>query len=334
MPYTLRPSVRCGGSVRVNIREPAPKAASPDVADPLLSVIVTIVEGGPAMRRLLQALTSQSDAPPMEIIVPFDDTVAEHFELRESFPTVRFLALGSVRTEQPSTSAAGEHELFDRRRAAGLSAATGELIAILEDRGAPRRDWARTAVRLHAQLPHAVIGGAIDLLPSGVVGYATHVCDFSRYSSPFSSGSRDWVSDVNVTYKRRAVEQTRALWRERYQEPVVHWSLQQHGDTLYLSNALVVEHQRATVPMAVLLRERFHWGRLFGAIRGRHSSVVKRALLALAGPIVPVIVLARHGRAQVAKGNGLRFVRAVPIILLLLTVWSVGEAVGIVTGRS
>ncbi len=309
-------------------------AQSDRAADPLLSVIVTIVEGGGAVRRLLTALTTQHDAPPMEILVPYDASAEKHVTLASDFPTVRFLPLGVVATEQPITSAGGEHELFDRRRAAGLAAATGELIAIVEDRGAPRRDWARTAVRLHRELPHGVIGGAIDPEPTTLAGWAVHVCDFTRYTSPFESGARDWVSDVNVVYKRRALEQTRTLWRDRYQEPIVHWSLQQQGDTLYLSNELVVEHHREGVPLGQLLNERYHWGRLFGAIRARQLGLGKRIVLSAAGPLIPFTVLARHGRAHAAKGNGVRFVLASPAVLLYLVAWTVGEVSGILTARA
>jgi hypothetical protein len=313
------------GSTRVEASKPS---------DPLLSVIVTIVDGRPALARLLQALTTQDDAPPMEILVPFDDTVRDVLSLQPQFPNVTFLPFGKVLTEQPATSAGGEHELFDRRRAAGLAAARGDLVAIVEDRGAPRRDWARTAVQLHAKLPHAVIGGAIDPVPSDVLGWAVHVCDYTRYSSPFESGARDWVSDVNVVYKRRAIEQTRTLWKTRYQEPVVHWALQQQGEILFLSNELIVEHQRSPAPLGQLLGERFHWGRLFGAIRGRHLGAATRIVLSVAGPLIPFLVFARHGRAQMAKGRARQFVRAAPAILLLLVVWSAGEVSGIATRRA
>ena len=306
-----------------------------DTADPLLSVIVTIVEGGSAVRRLLTALTTQRDAPPMEILVPYDESARQHVATLESeFPTAHFMPLGVVATEQPITSAGGEHELFDRRRAAGLSIAKGDLIAIVEDRGAPRSDWARTAVRLHREMEFGVIGGAIDPLPTTIGGWAVHVCDFTRYTSPFQSGARDWVSDVNVVYKRRALEATRLLWKERYQEPIVHWSLQQQGDTLFLSNELVVEHHRGAVPLGQLLGERYHWGRLFGAIRARKLSVAKRMALGLAAPLIPLTVFVRHARAHAAKGNAMRFVLASPAVMLYLITWSWGEVSGIVSGRA
>ena len=85
------------------------------------------------------------------------------------------------------------------------------------------------------------------------------------------------MSDVNVTYKRAALEQTRHLWQERYQEPVVHWALTAAGETLYLSPELVVHHHLDAPRLGPLLPQRFAWGRLFGAIRARHSSTLPGA---------------------------------------------------------
>lgn len=303
-------------------------------ADPRLSVVLTVVEGGAAVARALDALLAQDAPPPLDIVVPYDDTTAYVGQLAPRYPAVRFLSLGTVPTEQPPDSAAGEHELFDRRRAAGLAVTTGELVAILEDRGTPRPDWARTAVRLHAALPNGVIGGAIDPLPSRLLEFAIHVCDFTRYTSPFVPGPREWVSDVNVVYKRRVLDQTRELWCERYQEPVVHWSLQKAGEALYLSDELVVLHRRTPAPLSTLAHERFHWGRLFGAIRGRSMSAVSRLVFALSSPLIPFVLLARHARAQAAKGRLGRVLAALPALLFLLVTWTAGEVAGVVTRRT
>jgi hypothetical protein len=50
--------------------------------------------------------------------------------------------------------------------------------------------------------------------------------------------------------------------------------------------------------------------------------------------LIPFLVFARHGRAQMAKGRARQFVRAAPAILLLLVVWSAGEVSGIATRRA
>jgi hypothetical protein len=310
-----------------------PEAPPRDAADPLLSVVVTIVDGGASLERLLNALSRQADPPPLELLVPHDATLGDLSDFQARFPTVKWLDLGEVRTERPTDTAAGQHELYDRRRAAGLAAASGALVAIVEDRGAPRGDWARTAVRLHQTHEAAVIGGAIEPVRSTLLNWAFWVCDFSRYGLPFAGGPARWVSDVNVTYKRAALEATRDLWRDRYQEPVVHWALESRGETLFLAPGLVVLHLLPPQRLAALLPQRFDWGRLFGAIRARTSSPAARLALVLRSPLVPLVLLARHGRVQFRRGEGWRYCRAVPILLLMLTAWTLGETWGTITGR-
>jgi hypothetical protein len=210
--------------------------------------------------------------------------------------------------------------------------ATGAIVAILEDRGIPRPDWAATVVRLHTQ-PWAVIGGAIEPAPSGSREWALYVCDYSRYALPFAAGPAAWVSDVNVSYKRQALEMTRHLWSERFHEPTVHWELQRRGETLHLTPELVVDHHGTPKPLRASLRERFDWGRLYGHLRGREVGASRRLLLVLTAPLVPIVLLARHAKVHVGRGDGGRYLAATPVLLALLTAWALGEAVGTLTGK-
>ena len=53
---------------------------------PELSIILTVVDSGPVLRRCLEALKAQEDAPSMEVLVPFDDTVAEVANFAAEYP--------------------------------------------------------------------------------------------------------------------------------------------------------------------------------------------------------------------------------------------------------
>jgi hypothetical protein len=299
-----------------------------------LSVVVTIVDAGAALERCLTALAAQQAPPPLEILVPWDDTVVGVPELARRFPAVRFLGLGRLPTQAPPRSAAGQHELFDRRRAAGLAAATGEVVAILEDRGVPALDWARTMVDLHERLPYAAIGGAVENGRDGLLEWAVYYCDFHRYQRPFAAGPRTYVSDVNIGYKRRAIDRTVDLWRDQYHETTVNWALQRAGETLYLTPELVVEQHREGLRVGALMAERLAWGRLFACTRAREGGVAGRMLRAALTPVLPVALLVRHTRLQAARGVHLRrFVQAAPFVLLLQSAWSLGEAMGELTAR-
>ncbi len=299
-----------------------------------LSVVVTIVEGTRGLERCLAALSRQIDAPDLEILVPADDSLGNLDVLRSAFPKARFLPLGRLATSRPIDTHAGQHELFDRRRAAGLLAATGELIAILEDRSVPRPQWASAFVLAHAALPHAVVGGAIENGRDGMLNQAVYFCDFGRYHLPFSSGPRRWVSDVNVAYKRRALDATQELWRERYHETTVHWALQRAGETLYLDDRPVVDQMRDDLTMGRLVRERAAWGRLFAYTRGRELSGLQRAGWAAITPALPLLLLLRHTRDQWTRRQTFgRFLSASPLVFVLLVAWSAGEAAGYLTGE-
>lgn len=301
---------------------------------PKISIIVTIVDGGSYLRGFLDSLGRQVGGPPLEVIVPYDASIGETGALAAEYPGMRFLDLGRITPERPVASQAGQHELYDRRRAAGLAAATGSIVAILEDRGHPVPDWSATAARLHRDIGTAVIGGAIDCRePVSRLNWAIWVCDFNRYGRPFQSGPRDWVSDVNITYSRRAIEATRHLWQDRFHEPLVHWHLIEQGDQLWLSDQLRVEHARPVYPLGRVLAERFAWGRLFGYIRAKQMTLPKRIALTLAGPAVPPVLWLRHGRMLARKGQLGRYLTALSHVMLLTTAWTLGEVWGTLTGR-
>jgi hypothetical protein len=161
-----------------------------------------------------------------------------------------------------------------------------------------------------------------------------YFCDFNRYQRPFVAGPRPYVSDVNIGYKRRALDQTAALWRVRYHETTVHWALQRAGETLYLTPELVVHQHRDHLRVRSLIAERFAWGRLFAYTRAREAGPLGRALRAGLAPVLPIALLARHARLQWTKRVSLGpFLRASPAVVLLLAAWSVGEAVGYITAE-
>jgi hypothetical protein len=299
-----------------------------------LSVIVTIVDGGLALNRCLEALRDQTDPPEMEVLVPYDDTVSLQ-DVSSPQPTrITFLPLGTLRTAHGSTTALGQHELFDRRRAAGLWAATGDLIAMLEDRGVPRRDWAAQVMKVHSQLPHAVIGGAIDNGVDRLMNWAVYYCDFGRYQPPFAARASSFASDVNVSYKRAALESVKPTWAVRYHEPSVHNALRHASHTVFLTPDLVVDQMRGRLRLGALWRERVGWARLYAEIRQRDMPGPMRLLRFAAAPLLPFVLLGRMLRDRLERPATLRsFVAAVPLIIVLLSAWSLGEAIGYASNR-
>lgn len=305
------------------------------VSHPVLSVILTIVEGEPALSRCLQALVEQQDAPPFEVLVPYDDTVKELAELAVRFPQFIFMPLGALISTATPKDAFEEHELFDRRRAEGMKAARGRFIAILEDRGAPKPDWARAMIEEHTRREAAAIGGGMENAASTSMGRALFACDCGRYQPPFEEGEVEYASDLNICYTREALDSVRHLWSERYQETRVNWALRDSGKRLLLSSRPLIVHKRGPQKLSRVLGERMHWGRVFAIQRGERWSP-SRSLLAAAGTVVlPAILLLRHTRAMRAKGwSNAELMSALPSFLMILPAWALGEALGYLDAAS
>jgi len=304
-----------------------PQAADP--SGPELSVIVTIVDGGATLVRCLGSLSTQVGAPSLEIIVPYDETISYVGALAERFPSIRFLKLGRLVDPGSSRGPFAQHDLYDRRRASGLHAANGRLVAIVEDRGRPKSDWAQAIVALHDGNDFAAVGGAVENGANSVLLWAVYFCDFGRYQPPLEQIDPEYVTDVNICYKKEALDTVRGLWNQKYQEPQINWALRRMGRRLYLSDRPIVVEERNPVSLAVLLRERVQWGRVFGHVRGREMSRLKNLIWAAATPVIPTVLFVRYFRRQLQKRQNItKFLQAVPAIVVLLHFWVIGECIG------
>lgn len=301
-----------------------------------LSIVITVVSGTASLRRCLGVLCSQARRAGAEIIVPYDHESSGVTSLASSFPDVRFvetadeLALaGEGRKEHV------EHRLYDRRRAAGLSCARGQIIAMTEDQATPSDNWCESILASHEEHPELmVIGGAIENEVDETMNWARYFCDFGRYGRPFVPGERDYVSDVNVSYKREAIMSVRDVWEGSYHETTVHWELIRKGVKLFLDDRIVVFQHRPQCTFAEAFRERVEWGSVFAETRAWEQTRVRSYLYAIGTVVLPFVLAARaigHARRQ-GRPSGVVW-RTAPAIAVLSIGWSAGELVGYLTGK-
>jgi len=314
-------------------RVPVSASRNPPRKQPHLSVVVRVVGGGRFLRRCLGTLCPQIGSCDAEVIVPYDSAVRGVGELASQWPNVRLLDLGyaAPNWEHPAVG----HKLYDQRTARGLSQAKGEIIALIEDTVLPAGDWCEQVIRAHRELRHGVIGGSIKVAATGGNSWAVHLMDFGRYQPPLQEGPTRYLSDVNVSYKLETRLSVRQSWKDQYNEITVHRALAEAGETLWLRPQIAVSQDRGKLSMKQLTRERFYWGRLFGAIRAQELSGLGRATYVLASPAIPWVLLARMAWKALfmQRGNGRRFLGSLGRLVVLVWCWGVGESVGYVTGR-
>ena len=220
--------------------------------------------------------------------------------------------------------------IFDRKRAAGLTAATGDIIALTEDQVVFDPHWCACIVKAHKDHPHGAIGGAVQNGGAGRLHQALYLCDFGRYGKPFEAGEVRHLTDQNVSYKRAAIEKIRQVWKDSYHETAVHDALRAAGERLWLTPDCVVYLNRQPLGLRQQLRERYAWGRVFGGTRAIRVTTTQRMMLLAASPILPLLIvwrLLKRGSTQQAALSAL-----VPVVAYAFA-WSFGETTGYATAQ-
>jgi len=296
-----------------------------------LSVAITIVSGARHLPACLAALQKQRDCDTrqIEILVPHDERDEQFAPLQQDFPQVRFHPV-TLTAQGPAGLC---HEHFDELRSVGLRLARGEVVALLEDHEIPAPDWCKNLLDAH-RMPHAAVGGAIENDIDRPVNWAAYFLDYSRYQPPFKAGPSGCLTDVNIGYKRSALESTRQVWEQAFSEPALHAALLGAGHTLWLSPDIVVYQHRTGLTLSRTMRERYVWGRYFAGNRISGKSPVVRLAFCAMTLTVPGIILLKKTRDIITRQrHGGAFLRALPATLLLILCWTWGEFTGYLTAR-
>lgn len=298
---------------------------------PRLSIVVTIVSGPASLKQCLDSLCLQAERARAEVIVPYDKYSEEAVALIREFPAVRFV---KVHYPENGRRVPRQHEMYDRRRAVGLRKARAPIIAMTEDHAIPADDWCSEVLAAHSEQPDAVvIGGAIENAVDRPLNWVRYYCDFGRYGRPLTGQPAEYISDVNVSYKRSALLAMRSIWKDFYRETTVHWEMMRRGADLRLSERIVVFQHRAQTTVRSAINERIAWGRAFAETRVAEIGVRDRALLAAGTIVLPLILYRRIVGHMRRQKRPLAFImRMTPAILLLVAAWSAGEALGYVAG--
>ena len=157
--------------------------------------------------------------------------------------------------------------------------------------------------------------------------------DGGRYQNPVNEDPARYVSDVNVSYKREALQKVKAIWLAMYDEVAVHNALARLGEEHLLRREIVMGIDRGHVGLSYALAERLAWARLYAARRVARISRGRRILLILGTCVLPGLLLVRQ--VGLAFGRGRHrgaLVRCLPILVVMDLVWALGEAIGYSTG--
>jgi len=301
-------------------------------SEPLVTVIVTLVSGKPQhLKSCLGALIAQFDAPTTEVLIPYDEPVAEVRDLEADFPQARFILAEGLDTSVARTGSSREHH--DTLRTIGLKQARGQVVAMIEDVGVANSGWCRALLGALERHPEAgVVGGAMNCGSERLLNRAVCYNDYLRYQEPLPEMQSAYVSDANLAYRRAALDAVRDVWDKGYHETLVHFAMADRGYEVWLAPGATVSQSRTGLSWKEALRERYVWGRSFAGTRVQHASLIKRMVYAGLSPLLPLLLTSRIMRIAVQRGGFFGLLPALPSVLLLTTAWAFGEASGYLSG--
>jgi GT2 family glycosyltransferase len=228
--------------------------------EPRVSVVICTYNGSATLRDCLEAALALT-YPNYEVIVVCDGCVDGSAEIAASFEEVRV-----IETPQRGLAAA---------RNTGMEAATGEIVAYIDDDALADPDWLTHLVQKFAAGPFAAVGGP-NVLPPGsnwiaecvanAPGGPTHVL--------VSDQDAEHVPGCNMAIRKQALERIGGFdsqFRAAGDDVDVCWRLLDAGDRIAFSPGAVVLHHRRTSVRAYLRQQR-GYGKAEALLERKHPD--------------------------------------------------------------
>jgi len=245
---------------------------------PAMSVILAVGAGWRAIETTLRHLRAQTAAGDLEIVLVAPDDLRGEPDLAASSP---FAGWRIVRVPAPIS--------VPRANAAGVRAASSDIVALAEDHCFPEAGWAEALIAAHRR-PYAAVAPVIrNANPSTATSCADFLIGYGPWMEPSAAGPRAFLPGHNTSYKRvRLLEYGDALERMLESETALHLDLCRRGHELYLEPASRSAHVNFAL-LRTALPIHFHCGRVFAARRFSSQQRARSLLYGLAAPLIPLV---------------------------------------------
>lgn len=292
------------------------------------SVVIPSYNAEQTISVCLAALTRQQFAEPYEILVVDSSQDATPEIIRQQFPQVRLTHLN----ERAEPGAA---------RNIGIQQAQGELICFTDSDCIAESDWLGKMVEAHQNRDYAAVGGAIlNANPDSLVGWAGYFAEFREFFPFHPQQLMQNIPTCNISYKRWVFEKygkfcdilPESLPQKHPQQEdfVLNLKLYQQHEQILFDPAIRVAHTNVTI-FKRFLAHQYRIGRSTSPLLKQFpflpggTLVRSRVLTCLAFPFLPALKFANtYGVAAQSQEYQRQFLRAMPLLLLGLFVWSSG----------
>src|ERR1041384_4255860 len=208
---------------------------APTLPWPRVSVVVCTYNGSRTLQQCLEGL-GRLDYPNYEVIVVDDGSTDRAADIARRFPVV------VIQTRNQGLALA---------RNVGLKAATGEIVAYIDDDAFPDRHWLKYLAATFLSTTHCAVGGP-NIVPvsDGPIAQCVARAPGGPVHVLLSDREAEHIPGCNMAFRKECLESIGGFdgqFRVAGDDVDVCWRLQARGWTLGFSPAAVVWHHRRNV---------------------------------------------------------------------------------------
>ena len=286
--------------------------------NPRVSVVIASIVGPPFIDDCLESVKQQAKNCGAEVIVVACGSQDYAERIARKFPWVRVVH----RAERVTVP--------DLRRC-GVEAASGEIIAIIEEHCVAAPDWLPRAIAALAAGEYGVVGGpVVDHAYKRLRDWVVYFCEYNNYLPPWRNGEWHDLGSANIAYSRAVLMKYRDLLGAGYWEAALHPRLLADGVKFRAVPEMVVHH-RGPFDYGYYLQQRYWFSRAFAG--ARQLPAAHKIAYFLAAPLVPFLLLARMAQRVWRRHCRVeKFAQSLPLLIPALFVYVAGEFVGYLAG--
>ena len=292
-------------------------------AVPPLSVVVASGAGGDFLYRCLASLEGQAKLAGAEVIVVDRCGTETRERIAARYPSVQVIAYpGDDRPSVPEM------------RACGVDHSRGAIVAVIEEHCVARPDWLETILGAFGPDDDAIGGPILDAEFPRTRDWVVYFSEYHNDLPPWQPEARTWINDANAAYSRARLIENRDGLGDSYWAIALHPRLVDSGASVRAVPEMGVCHT-GPFDYGYYLRQRYLLSRVWGGTQRHRVSVAVRLVHLAAAPIFPLFLLMRIGRRVHATGSARlrsKFLRALPLLVPVVVVFTCGEFLGYLLG--
>jgi glycosyltransferase involved in cell wall biosynthesis len=285
---------------------------------PSVSVVIASIVGPPFIDECLDSVEVQAKNRGAEVIVVACGTTEYADRIAGKFPWVRVI-------HRP------ERETVPDLRRYGAEAASGDIVAIIEEHCVAAPDWLEQAVEAHKLGDFGVAGGPVVAdAYTRLRDWVVYFCEYNNYLPPWQEGGPHELGSANIAYSRAVLLKYKDYLSGGYWEAGLHPRLYADGVKFHAAAKMVVYH-KGPFDFGYYLGQRYWFSRAFSGARKLPLS--SRAVYLLASPLLPFLLLLRMATRVAKKHCHVdKFIQCLPLFVPVLTVYVAGEFMGYLAG--